>query len=77
MFAHGARLNELVVVIHIVEVDACVPVSARVLIAQLVVEQFLGLGCGIVAVVGDSCCAQVPGGSWLRRRRRNGLPDDS
>lgn len=45
-------LHELVVVIHEVEVDASVPVVARVLIAELIIHQALSLWGRVGAIVG-------------------------
>ena len=51
--AHGTRLYQLVVVGHVVAVQARAPRLCRELIAQLVVQEALGLRCGVVAVVGE------------------------
>ena len=51
--AHRAGLHELVVVVHIIEVGAGLEDASVVVVAQLIVEELLGLGEGIGAVVGE------------------------
>ena len=49
--AQFARLHQLVAIAHIVESSTGIPSAALELIAQLAVQEFLCLGCGVMAVV--------------------------
>ncbi len=48
-----AGLHKLVFVVHIIEIHSRVPVSAVVVVAQLIVGHVFRLGRGIAAVVGE------------------------